>query len=115
MKSKESKSGRKNSILLIILTLIVIPGIIILLKVSLKVEIDRLSRENFMLQKTLKAKTDETENLSAEAQRLEVEERIVQYAETNLDMVRFSRPHSIIAIDAKQLEYYSKMINSKYE
>ncbi|MCX6151653.1 MAG: hypothetical protein NTX22_14115 [Ignavibacteriales bacterium] len=90
-------------------------GGVILFYIGLKLETDRLKRENTNLEALLYAKKNDNIKLLVEVQKLEAEDKIIPLAELRLGLIKFDAPNSVIEIDSKELEQVTKIINSKYE
>jgi len=112
---KKAKSGRKKPVIILALVGAFFLGVVVLLNVVLKLEIEKLTKEKVHLEETLEAKNNETVMLQVEVQKLETEERIMQLAESRLEMEKFSEPNVIIEVEKDQLDEIVKEINSKYE
>jgi cell division protein FtsL len=107
------KRKRFNLISLIFYT--VLFGVIILLYIGLKLEIEKKTKEKTNLEEILYTRKNENTMLMVEVQKLKDEERIVPLAESRLGLIKFNSPDLIIEVDPEELEQVIKIINSKYE
>ncbi|MCU7497101.1 MAG: hypothetical protein HF314_08805 [Ignavibacteria bacterium] len=112
---KKAKSGHKKPVIILTLISAFFVASVVLLYVVLKLEIERLTKEKIYLEETLEAKNNETVMLQVEVQKLETEERIIQLAESRLEMEKLSEPNIVIEVEKDQLDEVVKEINSKYE
>ncbi|MEI7811641.1 MAG: hypothetical protein WCJ01_04345 [Ignavibacteria bacterium] len=115
MKKTAKAKTRKSPAIFVAFFFAFIVGSIVLLYVGLKLEIERLTKEKVLLKEFLEVQMNKTTMLLVEIQKLETEERIVQFAETNLEMIKFIEPNNIIEIDRSKFDQITKIINSKYE
>ncbi|MGE5401053.1 MAG: hypothetical protein ACM3S2_11665 [Ignavibacteriales bacterium] len=111
----KTKTGHKKPVILITLLSAFFIALVVLLYVGLKLEIEKLTKEKVLLEESVEAKKNENVMLLVEIQKLEAEERIMQLAESKLDMIKFSEPNTVIEIEKNKSEQIVKEINSRYE
>ncbi len=109
------KKQKSNMMLPTVLFGILFAAAFIISYVSLRIEIEKLKKENLLLEESLSSKKNQRTMLQVEVQKLEAEERIVTAAFSKLGMVKSGNDEIKMQIDKVQVEQISRIVNGKYE
>ena len=90
-------------------------SLLILGYVGVKLECERLTKEKFDMQKILDSKKNRQVSFIAEVQNLSSEERIVEIASEELNMIKGKDPKLILTVSKDKIEKISKDLKDKYE
>jgi len=97
------------------LSIFVLFSFLILAYIGVKLECEKLVRENIETQKSLSDIKNLKINLIAEDQALSSEERIVDIAQNELGMVKRTTPPPVLTVSRSEIEKISLEIQKKYE
>lgn len=92
-------------------------GVIVVTIISyvvLKLEIQRIDKDKLKIDEEYKAKFESKQNLLAEVQKLQSEERIVPIVMQQLKLVKKPEENQIL-VNTEEIEKLSKLVEKKYE
>ena len=108
------KKGAKP-LIFFVLFLLVTYSLLILGYVGVKLECELLTKEKFDSQKILDSKINKQTSLIAEVQNLSSEERIVEIASGELNMIKRNEPRILLTVSKEKIETINEALREKYE